>query len=134
MDISLNWWAVLAGGALHWVLGAFWYSPLLFARPWAATKGIDMENDEDGGSVWMYLSGLLAGMLLAAAMAVIVGLANATTFGSALILGVIVWAGFNGGPGLANAMFGGSLKLWLIDSSYPLTSVVLISLILTIWV
>ena len=34
MEITINYLAVLVCGVLHQVLGALWYSPLLFGRPW----------------------------------------------------------------------------------------------------
>ena len=136
MDITVNIWAVLVTGVLHWILGAFWYSPLLFAKPWAKAKGIDMEAESSdmGPTVWMYLSGLVAGLLLAGAMAILLSIAGITTFAAALLAGVCMWLGFNAGPGLANAMFGGSITLWIIDSLYPLVTVLIASFILTVWV
>lgn len=42
LDISaINWIAVLAGAAIYFILGAAWYSPILFARPWQEAIGWD---------------------------------------------------------------------------------------------
>jgi hypothetical protein len=38
---ELNWLAVLIGAAIYFVLGALWYSPMLFARPWQRSIGWD---------------------------------------------------------------------------------------------
>lgn len=134
MNISFNVWAILVSGILHWVIGAFWYSPLLFAKPWANAKGIDMDADPDmGPSIWMYLSGLLTGLLLASAMAILISIAGLTSVGTVLLAGICMWLGFHAGPAFANAMFGGSIQLWIIDSLYPLVSVILMSFILTAW-
>ncbi len=34
---ELNWLAVLVGAVIYFALGALWYSPMLFARPWQAS-------------------------------------------------------------------------------------------------
>jgi hypothetical protein len=35
-----NHWAVLVSALILWFLGACWYSPVLFAKPWMAALGI----------------------------------------------------------------------------------------------
>ena len=35
-----NPWAILVSALIQWFLGALWYSPALFARPWMAMLGI----------------------------------------------------------------------------------------------
>ena len=37
--MRINYPAVIASAVAYWVLGALWYSPLLFARPFIALKG-----------------------------------------------------------------------------------------------
>ena len=37
--MKINYPAVAASAVAYWVLGALWYSPLLFARPFIALKG-----------------------------------------------------------------------------------------------
>ncbi|TAK80805.1 MAG: DUF1761 domain-containing protein [Dehalococcoidia bacterium] len=46
---------ILVGAALHFALGAIWYSPPLFAKPWARALGIEM-----GGGGGPSLAGPLA--------------------------------------------------------------------------
>ncbi len=40
----IHWLAVLAGAAAYWFLGAIWYSPVLFAKPW--TKMVNLKMDD----------------------------------------------------------------------------------------
>ena len=42
--MRINYPAVVASAAAYWVLGALWYSPLLFARPFIALKGYSPEQ------------------------------------------------------------------------------------------
>ena len=39
-DLSIA--GILVGALVHFALGAVWYSPPLFAKPWAAALGIEM--------------------------------------------------------------------------------------------
>ena len=42
---SLNNLAILVSAIILWVLGAVWYSPPLFAKPWMELAGIYDLND-----------------------------------------------------------------------------------------
>jgi hypothetical protein len=43
-----NHWAVLVSALTLWVLGAVWYSPALFAKPWMAALGIVPSGPQEG--------------------------------------------------------------------------------------
>ena len=44
MDLSsINWLAVVVAAASAFMLGGLWYSPVLFANPWIAASGVDVE-------------------------------------------------------------------------------------------
>ena len=131
--ITINIWAVLVSGAIHWILGALWYSPLLFAVPWAKAKGIDINDPDHGATLLEYLSGLLVGWVLAAVLATVLSLMGVGTVPQALLLTFLLWLGFTCAPLFANAVFGGSYLLWAIDSTYPLASALLMSVLLTLW-
>lgn len=133
MDISINVWAVLAAGVLHWIIGALWYSPLLFAGQWVKLMEVDVESEEHSASPLLYLGGLVVGLVLAAGLASLLHLAGATTIAAALLVAIIAWTAFTAAPAFANALFGGSIPLWAINTAYPLVSVLLMSVILTVW-
>lgn len=44
--ISVNWLAVLTATLLYFILGALWYSPVLFANVWMKLRNL---NEEDIG-------------------------------------------------------------------------------------
>lgn len=134
MNIDLNFLAVLISAFVHFVLGAVWYSPLLFARKWAALKGIDMNDDEHGPTPAMFVGSFLAGLALAVGLAVVLSIGAPPSLGAAILLALIVGVAFTAAPQFANAMFGGDVRVWLIDAGYPLVSIVLMSVILYLWV
>ena len=42
--LHFNHVALLVSALLQWFLGAIWYSPVLFAKPWMAIVGIQPGN------------------------------------------------------------------------------------------
>ncbi len=133
MNVSVNIWAILVSGILHWVIGALWYSPILFAKPWTRLMAIDFSSGEHQPSPLLYLGGLVVGLVLAGGFAVILDLTGVGTVPAALLVGVIAWLAFTAAPAFANAIFGGSLPLWAINTAYPLVSVIFMSVILVSW-
>ncbi len=134
MDIDLNILAVLVSALVHFALGALWYSPLLFARKWAQLKGIDMDDaNADGPSPVMFLGSFLSGLALATGLAVVLSVAAPASLGAAIVFGLIVGVAFTAAPQFANAMFGGDVRVWLIDAGYPLVSIVIMTAILHLW-
>lgn len=134
MDVTLNIWAILVCGVGHFLIGALWYSPLLFGKPWAAAKGIDMNAEDAGASPLMYLSGLVVGLILAAGLAVLLDFAGITMVPAALLFTAIAWLAFLAMPTFANAVFGGSYVVWVVDSTYPLVTSLAMSVLLVTWV
>ncbi|TVQ22733.1 MAG: DUF1761 domain-containing protein [Spirochaetaceae bacterium] len=133
MSITVNLWAILVAAAIHWIIGALWYSPLLFSKPWAAAKGIDMSADDEGASPLMYAAGYLVGLFVATGLAIVLDLTATATIPAGLLIAFILWVAFNAAPGFANAVFGGSYVLWVIDTGYPLVSMLVSSTILVGW-
>jgi Protein of unknown function (DUF1761) len=41
---QLNWLAILVAAVAYFMLGALWYSKLLFANTWIKSTGVDMNN------------------------------------------------------------------------------------------
>ena len=128
--------AVLVTGAVIFMLGGLWYSPVLFAKRWVALIGkTEEELKANAGSMPMsYLVVLLCGLVTAYVMALVVG--NFAP-GSALdgaIVGAMCWLGFAGATSFGTALFSGKPKAhWLIDSGFNLVSFVVAGIILAVW-
>ena len=44
---SLNWLHVLVATVAYFAIGAIWYSPVLFAKPWQKFVKVDMNNADN---------------------------------------------------------------------------------------
>ena len=42
---DVNWLAVVVSAILSFMLGALWYSPLMFGKKWAEGVGMDLSGD-----------------------------------------------------------------------------------------
>jgi hypothetical protein len=94
-DLSqVSWLGVIVGAAIYFLLGALWYSPLLFANPWQAAIGWDPSRTPPQMNPMTYV--LPAAMYLVAgvAMAVIAGVTGTDTLTEGLILGLLTGIGF----------------------------------------
>jgi hypothetical protein len=123
MSDIINLWAVLVAIIASGVLGALWYSPILFLRPWTRAAG---REPVQGPSVY--------------AVTLLTAIAAAVAFGwwagpepsieEAVLDGLVVGVFFAAaGLGLHYAFAGRDLKLWLIDGGFQVARFVLLGVV-----
>ena len=128
--------AVLVSAAVIFMLGGLWYSPLLFAKRWAALIGkTEAELKANAGSMPMsYLFVLLCGLVTAWGLAIVVGNFAPSSAVDGALIGALCWLGFAGATSFGTATFSGKPKaLWLIDSGFNLVSFMVAGAILAVW-
>ncbi|HTA81008.1 MAG TPA: DUF1761 domain-containing protein, partial [Terracidiphilus sp.] len=64
---ELNHLAILVSAVILWLLGALWYSPLLFAKPWVEIVGRKM-GEKPKGVVKGMIGSFIGDLLLALAL------------------------------------------------------------------
>ena len=115
---DINYLAVLVAAIVSWGIGALWYSPVLFAKPWMKLIG-KKEKDLKNGSKSGYLIALIAFLLVAYVMAHIVDYAASTSWITGMETGLWLWMGFVATTMAINYSFGQrSRDLWVIDAGY----------------
>lgn len=126
---EVNLLAVLVCGVSSLVLGAIWYSPHVFAKPWQRAAGLSDEQAASGNLAMIFGGAFLLSLVAAFVFALFLGRA----FG----LGPAVAAGFSAGLCWVAASFGINylferrpLKLWLINGGYHTLQFTLFGLIL----
>lgn len=133
---DLNYWAVLAAAAASYVLGALWYSPLLFGKTWMHLMGFSHEHMEHQkkDAVRGYILGFVTAFVMAFILAHVVFFTKAMDWKSGLETGFWMWLGF-----VATVQLGGFLwegkkfSLYLLNTSYNLVSLLLMGVILAMW-
>ncbi len=129
----INYLAVIVAALVQMVVGALWYSPLLFAKPWMKAVGKTMEEMRSSAS--MYLFPALGALLTAYVMAHIIDYTGAITLGQGLQTGFWLWLGFTAPAVGVDIVFAGRPKeLFYINAGYHLVNFLLAGAILAVWV
>lgn len=129
-----NIWAILVCLISNMVIGALWYSPLLFGNAWLKLVGKKQEDiSKEEGNKAMLLS-MIPAVFLALFMALILAFVNASSIIDAIIIGSIVSAGFILMSAIHLVLFEGrSFKLALLNAGYSFLSLNVAAIILTLW-
>ena len=59
--VTLNWLAIVVAAFVVYVLGAIWFSPVLFQKPWARLAGMDQQPPDPGAMALGMVLGALVG-------------------------------------------------------------------------
>jgi uncharacterized protein DUF1761 len=120
---DINLWAVLVGIIASGVLGALWYSPWLFLRPWARAAG-----REPAQSPAVYAVTVLTAIIAAVGFGWWAG--PEPSLEEAVLDGFVVGLVFSASPlGLHYAFAGRPLTLWLIDGGFQVARFVLLGVV-----
>lgn len=106
-DLQINYLAVGAAALSTIVIGALWYSPLLFGKAWEKAHGFSAEQLErvrrQAGCAFFVSS--LAYVVMATVLSALMSYVGISTIGQGACLGFLVWLGFLATLGLTAHMF-----------------------------
>ena len=91
---SVNWLAVIVGTLVYFFLGALWYSPVLFAKPWQAAIGWDESRPQPQTNPMTYVVPLVLYLVAGIAMAILAGAIGVSGIGDGITLGLLTGIGF----------------------------------------
>jgi hypothetical protein len=91
---QISWLGVIVGAAIYFVLGALWYSPALFAKPWQAAIGWDASRQPPQMNPMTYVLPAAMYLIAAIAMAIIAAATGTDSITEGLVLGLITGVGF----------------------------------------
>jgi hypothetical protein len=137
MDISINYLAILACGVAHMILGALWYSPLLFGRVWLRLMDKSQEDIKamNPPAALGYALNFVFALVMAYVLVHILHAFEAETLLAGLQGGFWSWLGFVILSGLGSVMFEGRrFGLFAIYTFYMLVSLLVMGSILTVWI
>ena len=130
---NLNFVAIAVCAIIVWMLGALWYSPVMFAKPWVAIVGRQMGEKPKGVYVGM-IGSLIGDLFLCFVLAHIIDWAGVEGWMGGAHIGLLMWAGFNAAVMFPQSIYEGRpLKYFLINTGYWLLSLVIVGAILAIW-
>ena len=126
-------WAVLVSAVILWLLGALWYSPALFAKPWMAALGIAPGHSKDGLAVGM-ISSFVGDLLVAFVMLHFIRWSGASTIGRGLFVGFLCWLGFFAATQAPQGIYERRpVRLFAINGGYWLVGLLIVGALLAAW-
>ena len=134
---DVNWLAVIVGGVIYFALGALWYSPMLFARPWQRSIGWDPERTPPEMNPMTYVVPFLAYLVMAAAVGMIAAAVGADDLGDGIVLGLVLGIGLSLMHTLVDATFDPNKPqpwTWFaINGSYHALGLLIVAVIVSVW-
>ncbi len=132
---SLNWPAVLVAAFAYFILGAIWYSKLLFASHWIASSGMDTNRTGSRKGVGGIMAfTFLLEFVVCAGLGILVYRLMLSGFLSGLKLGLFTGVCFAAiGITISYLYQSKPQVLTLIDSGYHITGNILAAVILCVW-
>jgi hypothetical protein len=131
-NVDVNWIAIIVAAIVPMVLGALWYSPVLFAEPWM--RAVGRTREELGDAALGYLISAVGAFLASYALARIMRWAEVDDVWNGALVGALVWVGFVATVLAVTTYFGGRPRaLWLINAGYQLVALVLMGAIHGAW-
>lgn len=131
--IPLNWLAILVAAIIRMAIGFVWYSPPVLLKPWQAETGITPETMRAGLTKALVVD-VVASLLMAFALANIIGASGITDWFNGAMAGFWVWLGFM--ATLLVSLWGyenRSLKLIAINLGNNLIALALMGALLAVW-
>jgi hypothetical protein len=132
----LNYTAILACGALNFVVGGLWYSGYGFAKAWMkAAKVTPRKLSTSNANMGLLYTGWIAmSFLVALSMGYLLMLTHAADASSALRAAWTVWIGFTVAAGMGDYLaLGRGMKLFAINMGQHFVTFTLNALILSAW-
>lgn len=131
--VDVNLGAVLISAVAAMVVGAIWYSPMAFAKPWMQLTGRKDMNPGEGAAIG-YITAFIGSLITAYVLAHFIGYASANTAAEGAVTGIWAWLGFTGTAFLTTYTFSNRpKKLWAIDAMQYLAIFIIMGLILGAW-
>jgi uncharacterized protein DUF1761 len=130
---SLNWLAVIVGAVVYFVIGAVWFSPMLFSKPWMAAIGWDESRPRPEMSPVTYVGPAIFYLVSAIATGLLAKATGTDTLTEGILLGLVVGVGYALVVTATDALFDPNKpKPWnwfAISGSYHLLSLVIVGAI-----
>lgn len=134
MEMQINYLAVLVAAIANFVLGALWYSQLLFAKLWMAYIGKTSDELRVNATPKIYGTAFLLIAAMCYVMAHFVNYVHAVTLWEGIQTGLWAWFGFVVTSAGIHSLFEGQPRgLFFINAGYQLAMFLVAGGLLAAW-
>lgn len=131
---NINIWAVVVAWVINCAVGAYWYSPMGFAKKWEKYTGINLLKIPEKEATNTLIAVVLSGLVQAFALAAVITSLNITTAMDGLGAGLLLWLGFTTATTVGVTLYSRrSWKFLWLNSSYFLVVMSINSVIVAVW-
>jgi len=133
----MNYLAVFVAAVVVFIIGYLWYSPFLFGNLWMKLSNIsikDVNKSKKKGMGKYLVSAFIALLVMAGVMELLLELTGYTDFFSGIVLGFLLWLGFQATVMLNSVLWEGKrVSLYLLNILHQLAALVVMGGILGAW-
>ena len=131
-EVPLSW-AMLAAAIVRMAVGAVWFSPIAFVKPWQALIGLSQAQMKSGMPRAIGAD-FIASLIMAFVLAHAVVYAQAATLGQGALVGFFNWLGFVAVIQFTAVLYEQRpMKLFYLQSGFNLIALVLMGALLAVW-
>ena len=131
-EIPINMFAVLGAAIAKIIIGALWYSPILFLKDWLELSGITEEQMKQGMIKALAVE-FIGSCLMAFVLAHAIRYEGVTSTLEGMAVGFFNWLGFVAVVTIGNVTYERKpFKLYLLNNGYLLLSLLVMSAILAL--
>jgi hypothetical protein len=134
---DVNWLAAIVAGIVYYAVGAAWYSPALFGKPWMRSIGWDVEAGPPDASAADYALPLVAYLVAGIATAMLAVATATDTFGEGIVLGLVLGVGIATVLAFVTAVFDPkkvSHMVWFgVTAGYHALGLLITAVIVGVW-
>jgi hypothetical protein len=132
-ELHLNLFPILGAAVARMALGALWYSPVLFLKPWMRMTGIGEQQMKQG--MGAKIAGDIVGsLLMALVLAHMVAWAGAMDAVVGMFVGFLCWLGFVAVATIHTVTYEKRpFNLFALHNGYNLAALLAMGAILAVW-
>jgi hypothetical protein len=131
---NANLWAILVSALILWLLGAGWYSPALFAKPWMAALSIHPDKKEKQGLIIAMISSFIGDLILSFVLWHFIMWSGAHSWLMGAFIGFLCWFGFIAAPSFPQGLYESRpFNLFAINTGYWLVGLLAVGALLAVW-
>jgi uncharacterized membrane protein len=135
--MEINIWSVIVATVVTFIIGAIWYSPVLFGKEWMTLTGCDDKQVNDAkkkGVVKFYIIQLIITFISFCVLGFAMSAIGANTTSNGAFIGILAWLGFIFPMNVGSLMWERRpFKLVLINSVNTLLNFVVGGAIIGAW-
>ena len=132
-SFPINYLALLVAALVRIVVGAIWYSPVLFVNRWLAMVTQTPEQMK-AGMTKNIVTDLVGSFIMAFVLVHAVHYAGATSAGQGAAVGFFNWLGFIATVSLSTVNYEKRpFMLWVINNGYQLITLLIMGAIVAVW-